>query len=265
MSSHVSATQDLVKVTHLGSFSSPGATMRESFTVTIPAGTIAVEDFQVLLSYVVGHQQMVLDSIHDQNANDLLTRMVSTISEDAETSVLFPQQEEDLEKIDDNKRVQFMLLSKWVLKVTKPEVKEKLKAKILGLDQAFITLVNEKWGEGIYTSCAGEFDTPLASYEIPSSVLDGCTVETILSTSPDFFPSDADNGFKKLIPIIKMVSPYVSEVARESLDSLKGSIRAAMEKYTPQAIATTLADHSKEEIQSSVEHFDSWVVLAGTL
>lgn len=206
-----------------------------------------------------------LASIFVKQVEDLRDSMIDLISDGVGIKAIFPQQKEDLGEIDDGKRNDFILLAGWILKVIEPGMVSMLKDKILKLDDNFITLVNNEWGEDIYTSCRKDLDTPLASYEIPSSVLDGCTVETILSTSPDFFPSDADNGFKKLIPIIKIVSPYVSEVARESLDSLKGSIRAAMEKYTPQAIATTLADHSKEEIQSSVEHFDSWVVLAGTL
>lgn len=219
-----------------------------------------------LTEITTGVQHLIEESIEAKKMEQLQNRMMEIIAGNTGISALFPQREEDLCKIDDVKRSQFIPLVRWILTVVKPEVAAYLKNKILKLDNNFITLINEKWGEGVYSSCSEILSTRLENYEIPCDVFGGINVDSIFSINPDLISDSRYNEFKKLILIINTVTQYISPEVTPWLSQLKTQIRKIVNtKFTREAIQTYLADHSQTEIEKSIAHYSLWIQLARTL
>ena len=271
---HVCPCEPSVKLEEQGSCYSPSHpnikktkfTLEISGDPTLPTDIASITRF---LRLIIAHPEMEADFCQqvllEKDSNTLLQAMTRIVVGNSGFATIFPLTKEDLSAIDDVNRNDFFSLTQWVLKVVKPNIAEHIKEHVLMLDGKFVTLVNAEWGRGIYESCAGIINTQLASYEIPAVVLEGCTVETILSTTPDFFPSNADAGFKKLVSIVKIVTPYIDEAYKPELEKLKACIKTAVEKYAPQAIARAFSDYHESSILSSIKHFQSWVDLEKTL
>lgn len=193
---------------------------------------------------------------------ELAETLIKIISGDAGVSALFPQKEEDLDKIDDLKRNQFIYLVRWCLPMFTPEVAGALKKSVLEIDRNFVTLVNEKWGEGIYKTYSDVVTSPLPNCEIPQEVLGGLSVESIISINPDFISNSIDEEFRKLILIINVVSKYSNSTATLWLENLKKQIKKTVNsKFSPEAICAYLDSHSQSEVEKSVMHYRSWVKL----
>ena len=215
-----------------------------------------------LTEITAGVQHLIEASMETKKMEQLQDKMVGVIAGDAGITALFPQREEDLEKVDDVKRNQFMSLVQWVLKVFKPEVADYLKDKITELDRKFVKLVEDSWGNGIYESFDGTL-MPLGDYEIPSDIFGGLEVGSILSINPDIISDSIYNAFQKLIHIINMVSPYASSEATSCLTQLKTDIRETVNvKFSDKAIMSYLADHSQTDIVKSIKHYKKWIQLA---
>jgi len=241
--------------------------------VTIQITLPEEEDFidsssedRFLTEITTGVQHLLEESIETKKMEQLQNKIMEIIAGNTGISALFPQREEDLCKIDDVKRSQFIPLVQWILTVVKPEVAAYLKNKILELDNSFITLVNEKWGEGIYSSCSEILSTRLENYEIPCDVFGGLNVDSIFSINPDLISDSRYNEFNKLILIINIVTQYISPEVTPWLSQLKTQIRKTVNtKFTREAIQAYLADHSQTEIKKSIDHYNLWIQLARTL
>lgn len=207
----------------------------------------------------------VRNFFEEQKAQQLGNEMIQIITGKSDVSSIFPQQECDLVKVDDIKRTQFIALAQWVISVIKRDIAEQLRIYISHLDDCFIRLVNEKWENGIYENCGAILDKHCNAYEIQETIFNGLTIRTILSISPDFFPSDIDEEFKKLVSIINLVAPYIKKDAQKYIESIINCIINTVKRYNPQAISEALSDYSSDDIKKSIEHFSKWVELANSI
>ena len=193
--------------------------------------------------------------------NNIFDEMLLIITTKKDISIIFPQKIEDFAHLDDVKREQFIYLSKYILGTINADMSNILRKKILEYDNAFISLIDNNYGQGVYNSFSetlnNSFDN---SYDIPKEVLDGCSVETILNTPGDFFPSDADEAFKKLISIIKLVFPFAKIEVKKYLEELIQKIKKSVERYNYQNLQYSFYDNN-EDIKKSENHFKSWVDL----
>ena len=194
--------------------------------------------------------------------NNIFDEMLLIITTKKDISIIFPQKIEDFAHLDDVKREQFIYLSKYILGTINADMSNILRKKILEYDNAFISLIDNNYGQGLYNSFSetlnNSFDN---SYDIPKEVLDGCSVETILNTPGDFFPSDADEAFKKLISIIKLIFPFAKIEVKKYLEELIQKIKKSVERYNYQNLQYSFYDKSIEDIKKSENHFKSWVDL----
>ena len=193
--------------------------------------------------------------------NNIFDEMLLIIMTKKDISIIFPQKIEDFAHLDDVKREQFIYLSKYILGTINADMSNILRKKILEYDNAFISLIDNNYGQGVYNSFSetlnNSFDN---SYDIPKEVLDGCSVETILNTPGDFFPSDADEAFKKLISIIKLIFPFAKIEVKKYLEELIQKIKKSVERYNYQNLQYSFYDNN-EDIKKSENHFKSWVDL----
>ena len=193
--------------------------------------------------------------------NNIFDEMLLIIMTKKDISIIFPQKIEDFAHLDDVKREQFVYLSKYILGTINADMSNILRKKILEYDNAFISLIDNNYGQGVYNSFSetlnNSFDN---SYDIPKEVLDGCSVETILNTPGDFFPSDADEAFKKLISIIKLIFPFAKIEVKKYLEELIQKIKKSVERYNYQNLQYSFYDNN-EDIKKSENHFKSWVDL----
>ena len=193
--------------------------------------------------------------------NNIFDEMLLIITTKKDISIIFPQKIEDFAHLDDVKREQFIYLSKYILGTINADMSNILRKKILEYDNAFISLIDNNYGQGVYNSFSetlnNSFDN---SYDIPKEVLDGCSVETILNTPGDFFPSDADEAFKKLISIIKLIFPFAKIEVKKYLEELIQKIKKSVERYNYQNLQYSFYDNN-EDIKKSENHFKSWVDL----
>ncbi len=221
-------------------------------------------DSSFLTEITVGVQHLIEESIETKKMEQLQNKMIEIIAGDTGIAALFPQREEDLNKIDDVKRNQFISLVQWILKVVKPEVATYIKAKIIELDHNFVTLITEKWGEDIYEPC--DLDTPLSNYKIPCVIFGGLDVDSILSINPDLISESSYREFRKLISVINIAIQHSNPMARIELDDLETKIRQTVAtKFTSEAIRSYLADHTQAEIEKSIDHYKLWGQLVETL
>lgn len=193
--------------------------------------------------------------------NNIFDEMLLIITTKKDISIIFPQKIEDFAHLDDVKREQFIYLSKYILGTINADMANILRKKILEYDNAFISLIDNNYDKGVYNSFSetlnNSFDN---SYDIPKEVLDGCSVETILNTPGDFFPSDADEAFKKLISIIKLIFPFAKIEVKKYLEELIQKIKKSVERYNYQNLQYSFYDNN-EDIKKSENHFKSWVDL----
>ena len=193
--------------------------------------------------------------------NNIFDEMLLIITTKKDISIIFPQKIEDFAHLDDVKREQFVYLSKYILGTINADMANILRKKILEYDNAFISLIDNNYDKGVYNSFSetlnNSFDN---SYDIPKEVLDGCSVETILNTPGDFFPSDADEAFKKLISIIKLIFPFAKIEVKKYLEELIQKIKKSVERYNYQNLQYSFYDNN-EDIKKSENHFKSWVDL----